>query len=80
MPKVFHWNGYRFHFYANEGNPREPMHIHVAQTGADAKFWLLPEVELAYNRGYNARTIRRLQDMVEQRRDELEDAWNEFFS
>ncbi len=80
MPKVFDWNGYRFHFFANEGDPLEPIHIHVAQAGADAKFWLFPEVELAYNRGYNARTIKRLQDVVEQRRAELEDAWNEFFT
>lgn len=80
MPKVFEWNGFRFHFYANEGDPREPVHIHVAQAGADAKFWLFPEVELAYNRGFSARTIKRLQEVVEARRDELEDAWNEFFS
>jgi hypothetical protein len=80
MPKVFDWNGYRFHFYANEGDPREPVHVHVARAGADAKFWLFPEVELAYNRGYDARTIKRLQDVVAQRREDIEDAWNEFFA
>ncbi len=80
MPRVFDWDGFRFHFYANEGSPREPLHVHVARSGADAKFWLSPEVELAYNRGFNARTIKRLQEVVEQRRDEIEDAWNEFFS
>ena len=46
MPKVFSWNGYRFHFFANEGDPREPMHIDVSRAGAKAKFWLFPEVEL----------------------------------
>lgn len=66
--------------YANEGDPREPLHVHVAQAGADAKFWLSPEVELAYNRGFSARTIKRLHEVVEARRDDLEDAWNEFFS
>ena len=53
MPKVFDWNGYRFHFFANEGDPLEPLHVHVSQTGAKAKFWLSPEVELAYNRGFD---------------------------
>ena len=80
MPVVFNWNGYRFHFFANEGNPREPVHIHVSRAGAKAKFWLFPDVELAYNRGYDARTIKRLQEVVEQRRSEIEEFWNDFFA
>lgn len=80
MPKVFDWNGYRFHFFANEGDPLEPVHVHVSQAGAKAKFWLTPEVELAYNRGFDARTIKRLQEVVEQRRNEIEERWNDFFS
>ena len=51
MPAAFRWNGYRFHFYSDEGDPREPLHIHVTKGDADAKFWLYPEVEQAYNRG-----------------------------
>lgn len=80
MPKVFEWNGYRFHFFANEGDPREPVHIHVSRAGAKAKFWLFPEVELAYNRNYDARTIKRLQEVVAQRRFEIEEFWNAFFA
>ena len=80
MPKVFDWNGYRFHFFANEGEPREPVHIHVSRAGAKAKFWLFPEVELAYNRNYDARTIKRLQEIVEQHRFEIEEFWNDFFA
>jgi Domain of unknown function (DUF4160) len=80
MPVVFRLDGKRFHFFSDEGNPLEPMHIHVAQAGLDAKFWLYPEVRLAQNRGYDARTIKRLQDIVEAHRDEIERAWNEHFS
>ena len=80
MPKVFDWNGYRFHFFANEREPREPVHIHVSRAGAKAKFWLFPEVELAYNRNYDARTIKRLQEIVEQHRFEIEEFWNDFFA
>lgn len=80
MPVVFHWNGYRFHFFANEGDPREPVHIHVSRAGATAKFWVFPDVELAYNRGYDARAIKRLQEVVEQRRPEIEEFWNDFFA
>jgi hypothetical protein len=80
MPLVFRWNGYRFHFFANEGDPREPAHVHVSRSGAKAKFWLFPEVELAYNRGFNARTIKQLQEVVGARRTEIEEAWNDFFA
>lgn len=80
MPLVFRWNGYRFHFFSDEGDPREPVHVHVARPGAKAKFWLSPDVELAYNRGFTAREIKQLQDVVEQRRGEIEDFWNDFFA
>jgi hypothetical protein len=80
MPLVFRWHSYRFHFFSNEGDPREPVHVHVTREGAKAKFWLSPDVELAYNRGFDARTIKRLQEVVEERRAELEEAWNDFFA
>ena len=79
MPVVFRFDGFRFHFYSNEGDPREPIHIHVTRAGADAKFWLFPEVEMAYNRGFDARTIRRLLDIVTNHRGEIEEAWHEYF-
>ena len=31
MPIVFRYHGYKFFFYSNEGDPREPVHIHVRQ-------------------------------------------------
>ena len=80
MPVVFRFDGFRFHFYSDEGDPREPVHIHVARAGADAKFWLFSEVELAYNRGFDARTIWRLQEIVASHRSEIEEAWHEHFS
>lgn len=54
MPLVFRYKGYRFHFYANEGDPREPIHVHVVKDGIDAKFWVLPQVSVAYNDGFIA--------------------------
>ena len=79
MPVVFRHRGYRFHFYANEGEPREPMHVHVVKDGIDAKFWLSPQVSVAYNDGFNARVLRELIDIVRNRRGEIEGAWHEFF-
>ena len=79
MPTVFHDRGFRFFFYSNEGSPREPVHIHVEKDTFEAKFWLEPELRLAYNDGYNARTLRQLLEIVDLNRDQIERAWNEFF-
>ena len=80
MPTVFYERGFRFFFYSNEGSPREPVHIHVEKDDAEAKFWLRPEVQLAYNDGYSARTLRELTGIVAANRERIERAWNEFFS
>lgn len=80
MPLIFGWNGYRFHFYSDEGDPREPIHIHVAHPNGDAKFWLYPEITVVYNHGFSAKTMRRLRDIVEEHREIIEEAWNEHFS
>jgi hypothetical protein len=80
MPVVFHERGFRFFFYSNEGAPREPVHVHVEKDNVEAKFWLNPEVQVAYNDGYDARTLRELLGIVESNRDRIERAWNEFFS
>ncbi len=80
MPVVFRYNGFRFHFFANEGNPREPVHIHVRRGRDNAKFWLWPNVEIAYNRGFSPSILRELMAVIEGRRGQIERAWNDFFS
>lgn len=80
MPVVFRYNGCRFHFFANEGNPREPVHIHVRRGRDNAKFWLWPNVEIAYNRGFSPATLRELISIIEGKRGEIERAWNDFFA
>ncbi|MFL5267516.1 MAG: DUF4160 domain-containing protein [Stellaceae bacterium] len=59
--------------------PREPPHVHVERDVREAKFWLRPEVAVAYNDGFNARTLRELLALVEAKRERIERAWNEFF-
>ena len=73
MPVVLRIDGFQFLFYGNEGDPREPAHIHVRQGRDEAKFWLSPEVRLAYNRGLDAHVINRLHRLVEDHRSELEE-------
>lgn len=80
MPTVLRLDGFKFFFYSDEGEPREPPHIHVFKAGLEAKFWLTPEVQLARNDGYDAKTLRKLSNMVATHRDQLERAWNDYFS
>lgn len=71
MPTVFRYHGFRFFFYSNEGYPEEPVHIHVMKDGAEAKFWVAPEVKLARSNGIDARTLRRLSRLIEERADHM---------
>ena len=80
MPTVFLERGFRFFFYSNEGSPREPVHVHVEKDRSEAKFWLHPTVHLAYNDGYDARTLRELSRIVEANRSRIERVWNEHFA
>jgi hypothetical protein len=80
VPKVFEWRGFRFHFYSDEGDPREPAHIHVRKGRDNAKFWLRPEITIAYSKGFDRHVLAELIDVIEERRDEIESAWNDHFT
>jgi hypothetical protein len=38
---------YAIFFFFNDGDPREPPHVHVRGGGRDAKIWLEPEISVA---------------------------------
>ena len=80
MPIVFCHRNIRFHFFSNEGDPREPMHIHADSSNGEAKIWLHPEVTIARSAGYNRKQITELLKVVQERREEIERAWYEHFS
>lgn len=79
MPAVFRHLGIRFYFFSNEGNPREPLHVHASRSGAEAKLWLTPEVRMAESVGFSRREQAELVLVVESRRDEIRMAWHEHF-
>ena len=79
MPTLFRHAGFRFFFYSNEGDPREPPHVHIQGTGAEAKFLRHPQVILAQSAGLDACQLRRLAEVVEARRQDIERAWHDYF-
>ena len=78
MPVVFRQSGYRFFFYSNEGDPREPIHIHVMKDGCMARFWLEP-VCLAESARFDARALRELEQIVQDRAEDIRRAWRDHF-
>lgn len=78
MPTVFRHDGFRFFFYSNEGDPREPVHVHVMKGDGEAKFWVKP-IAVARSSGFDARTLRRLAQLVAENAAEIERAWHDHF-
>jgi len=80
MPVVLRYKGFRYFFYSNEGDPREPAHVHVRSSSGEAKIWLSPQVRVAGSQGFDAATLRELVEVARLHRDLIERAWNEHFS
>ncbi|MFL6672147.1 MAG: DUF4160 domain-containing protein [Massilia sp.] len=79
MPVVLRYKGYTFFFFSNEGVPREPLHVHVRNGPATAKFWLEPDVIVADSYGMSAKELRELVRVARQNKDAFAKAWKDFF-
>jgi len=75
-PTVFRERGFRFFFLSRE-EPR--VHIHVQSADGEAKFWLEPHIELAANYGLRQGKMRIIEQLIEEHRDEIQDAWKRHF-
>jgi hypothetical protein len=80
VPLVFIAQGFRFFFYSNEGDPREPAHIHVRKDRSIAKFWIDPEVKLADAYGFSAKELNKISRIIDNRKTEIRGAWDEHFN
>jgi hypothetical protein len=76
-PTVFKWRGYRFFFFSRE---ESRPHVHVYCSDGEAKFWLEPAVELARNHGLSPVQVSELKSVVEEKRNELLNAWRTHFA
>ncbi len=76
MPTVLRSGPYRFFFYA--GDREESAHIHVEREEEIAKFWLDP-LRLQENRGFSRAELGRIQKILQDHRQELIEAWYDYF-
>lgn len=79
MPVILRYKGYRFFFFSNEGNPLEPLHVHVREGERIAKFWLEPEILLADNCGFSAHQLSEIWGVIRENRRLMKEKWHEYF-
>ena len=80
MPTILFINGWRFFFYANEGN--EPIHIHAQKAEMETKYWIdvdryeIKEV-FAYN--LSPKDKREVKKLIYLNLDYIIEQWNSFY-
>lgn len=75
-PTVFREDGYRFFFFSRE---ETRMHVHVYCGDGEAKFWLEPQIELARNYGLSRQQLKIVEQIIEERQNEIRNAWQNYF-
>ena len=75
-PTVLRKDGYRLYFFSRE-EPR--IHIHAYCSDGEAKFWLEPQVELAYSHNLNRKQLREIEALIGEHYEEIVGAWRDHF-
>ena len=75
-PTVLRKDGYRFFFFSRE---EQRMHVHVSSSDGEAKWWLEPAVELAYNHRMSAKQLRETEVIIRDHFGDIADAWQRHF-
>ena len=79
MPTILMKYGWRFFFYANEGN--EPIHIHCKSAEKECKYWLDCEnftIHEAYSYKMSVKDNRLVKKIIFENFDYIEEQWNLF--
>jgi hypothetical protein len=79
MPTVLYKNGWRFFFFANEGD--EPMHIHVLKAEKSGKFFLYEdevEVKLSTQKKMRSKDIREVKEIIFENFNYIVESWKKF--
>ncbi|WP_229376738.1 DUF4160 domain-containing protein [Fibrella aquatilis] len=60
-------------------NEHEPIHIHVSKAGNEARFDLLPVIDMTHCRGFKRNEIREIVNIIIDRYEHFIDAWKQTF-
>jgi len=75
-PTVLRKDGYRLYFFSRE-EARVLIHAYCGE--GEAKFWLEPKVELAYNHNLNRKQLGAIEAIIDEHYQEIVDAWRDHF-
>ncbi|MCX6938091.1 MAG: DUF4160 domain-containing protein [Verrucomicrobia bacterium] len=75
MPTILRILGFRFYFYAMEGN--EPAHVHIDKGAGTIKVWLT-DLGVAYSEGLKPTEIRAALNITREHQALLLKSWHEF--
>ncbi len=75
-PTIVRDGKFRLFFFSRE---ETRIHVHVSHPDGEAKFWLMPQIELAVNIGLSQTQVRQAQAVVSKHIKEIQDAWNHHF-
>lgn len=79
MPTILLIDGWRFFFYANEGD--EPIHVHCQKAEKECKYWLDRknfDVEEAHSFNMNSKDKRIVKKIIFEYFEIIEKEWDEF--
>lgn len=85
MPRVFRIGSYWIYFWANEGRPNEPVHVHVSEgypSENATKIWITASGKclLAHNNSnIPSKALRNIMRIIEARSSEVIQKWVSFF-
>ena len=85
MPQVFKVGSYWVYFWSNEGEPREPIHVHISQGSPQAnatKVWITKAGKclLANNNSdIPSIALRNIMRIIEARSTEVINKWYSFY-
>ena len=85
MPQVFKAGSYVIYFWANEGKPLEPVHVHVAQgvpSENATKIWITKRGKCLLcnnNSRIPPNILKNIMEIVEARGQDVINKWISFF-
>ena len=85
MPQIFRIGSFLIYFWANEGKPLEPIHVHVSEgvpSENSTKIWITKSGKCILcnnNSQIPQRTLKNIMEIIEARNNDVKTKWNDFF-
>jgi len=58
---------------------KDTIPIHVRKARNEAKFWLVPEIELARNKRFRPHELSQIERIIQEYHDKLIEEWHAYF-